>query len=482
MERPVLSLFREGRRRRSETKLMSGEGCRRVIRLGRILGGFYGMPGMEYFNSKYEQFENEPEWEECSYIGRGRDEMDHHFDQMRIREEWLRRGKYRPRNSYDTCPYGCTDADLLKELSEAEVNERLAKLGDKVSVKEMFILWSNVHRHERKKYTDMQERAKIFCDHLGENFHIPEEVRIRAWMKVYRCMTSVFLRFEKRHRKHFLMFLRRGPSTRTGFLNYIHRTRRVWKTRRMKISNYWRSKMVGFFRWYWDRRGRRAPGGGVREYGRVGAGEYDRVGAVGYDRVGAVGYDRVGAGEYGRVGAVGYDRVGAGGYDSRGITEQDRRYVSSHDSRYAGRYDSRNDGLNDRRDSSMYGSVDGSLYGSRDSVMCESRDGGADEGRNDGLGESRNGNLYGSTNEGLDESGSGGLYGSTNEGLDESRSEGLYESMNEGLDESRSEGLYDSRSEGLYDSMNEGLDESRSEGLNKRMNGGMEKPRGEDNA
>ncbi|SCO71532.1 Plasmodium exported protein (PHIST), unknown function [Plasmodium vivax] len=504
-----------------QTKLISVESSRRARRLGTPPGGFYRMHERMRSNVRYGEMENEPGWEECSYPGSERnfqshrDQMDYHYDQMWAREEWLRRGRHRYRSSYDICPFGCTDADMLKELSEADINERLAKLGSQVSVREMFILWSNVHRHERKKYIQMQERAKMFCDHLVETFQIPEEVRIRVWMKVHRCMTSVFLRFERRHHKHFFMLLRRGPSARTNFLRYINRTRNVWNMRRVKINSYWRSKMVGFFRGYWNRCFSGAyRGAGVRGY--------DRVGSMDHSRVGSTEYDSRGVRQHDRRYANRYDSSYADRYDSRYADRHISRYSDRYDSRYAGRYDSRYGGLNDRRGSSIYGSVGSSiygsvgsniygsvgssLYGSRDSVMCESRDGGVDESRSEGLNDSRSEglddsrseSLNGSRNEGLNESRSEGLNESRSEGLNESRSEGLDDSRIEGLDESRSEGLYDgsseslneSRSEGLYDSINEGLDQSRSEGLdesrveglNKRTNGGMEESRGGDNA
>ncbi|EUD64952.1 hypothetical protein C922_04684 [Plasmodium inui San Antonio 1] len=428
-----------------QTKLMSRGGRRRARRLGRLLGGSNRMQEIQSSNINHRVLEDEPEWEECSYIGSDRDEMDHYFNEMWTRQEWLRRGKYRPRNSYDICPYGCTDADFLKELSELDINWRLGNLDSHVSVKEMFILWSNVHRQERKKYINMQERAKNFCDDLVETFDIPENVRIRVWMHVHRCMTSVFLRFERRHHKHFLCFLNHGPSSKIRFLRYIDRTRRVWNKRRMEIDNYWRSKMVNFFRTYSSRRFSRP---------------YPRAGA---------------------------HRGGAREYDNRSIRQQDRLYVGLYDRRNDGLYGSRDSSLYGRRDSVRYKSRDSVGYKSRDSVRYEITDGGVDERRNERLGESRSANFYESMNESIDESRSDGFYDSMNESLDDSRSEGWYDSVNESLDDSRSEGWYDSvnespddsRSEGSCDSMNEGLDNSINDSLYDSMNESLDDSRSE---
>ncbi|CAA9987055.1 Plasmodium exported protein, unknown function [Plasmodium knowlesi strain H] len=431
----------------SQTNLMS-EGCQRSTRrLCRILGGFYTMQRMVNSNVGYQEMENEPWWDECSYISSEWDQLDQQFDQMWMREEWLRRGKYRPRNSYDRCPYGCTDADLVKDLSEENINERLAKLGSQVGVKEMFILWSNVHRHERKKYIKMQERAKMFCDNLVKTFHIPEEVRIRVWMRVHRCMTSVFLRFEKRHHKHFLMFLRRGPSSRARFLRYINRTRNVWNMRRMKINKYWRNKMAGVFRLYWSRYHNAAYP--VRGVPRRGVKEYTRVGSEECDRVGSGKYDMVGYGEYG----------------SRGIREQDSRNVGLNDRSCSSLYGSRDSSLYESGDNRLYGSRDSSLYGSRDSSLYESGDNRLYGRRDSSLYGSRDSSLYGSRDSSLYGSRDSSLYGSKDSSLYSSRDSSLYSSRDSSLYSSRDSSLYGSRDSSLYGSRDSSLYGSRDSSL-----------------
>ncbi|GAW79866.1 Phist protein [Plasmodium gonderi] len=207
-----------------------------------------------------EESEDENEQNECSFIDSSYD-FPIHMDDMEIvyadmwrRKEWMmRRGNYKSMYPYEAQPYGCKDSDLLREYSEEEINERIKILDDTVSVNEMFIIWSNVHRQERKKYIHMQEKAKEFCDHIASNCQIPESVKTRVWMHVYRCMTSVFLRFEKRHHKHFHMFLDRGPSDPVKFVNYINRTRAVWSKRRVEINHFWRRKMRNYFIEYWRR-------------------------------------------------------------------------------------------------------------------------------------------------------------------------------------------------------------------------------------
>ncbi|KJP86207.1 hypothetical protein AK88_04178 [Plasmodium fragile] len=378
---------------------MNEEGHRRGRGMGRVLGEVYTMQERVRSKVNMEEMENERAWEESNYMSSEWDDMDERFNQMWMREKWMSRGKYRPRSSYDICPYGCTDADLIEELSEDDINKRLEGLGSQVSVRDMFILWSNVHRLERKKYIKMQERAKLFCDDLVRGFHIPEEVRMEVWMRVHRCMTSLFLRFEKRHHKHFYMFLNRGPSARIRFLSYINRTRNVWNMRRLKIDNYWRKKMVKVFLRYKNRflngaySGTAAPGAGVRRYGRVGYGEYDSTGS------------------------------------------------SEEDISYADRYDSSNVIVGDRRDSTMYGSADSNLYASGDSVMCERG--------NECLGESRIDSLFDSTYSGLDASRIGGLFDSTYSGVDASTTDSLFNSTQSGLSGSRIDASYDSTQSGL---------------------------------
>ncbi|SBT32593.1 Plasmodium exported protein (PHIST), unknown function [Plasmodium ovale wallikeri] len=228
-------------------------GRERVRKLGEVyheLQRFYDNLNRE---TSYERLFDDDDSIEYDYLDKEEYENDRVGIRLRTYDDIYSNRKKQSIHRYGNCPYGCKDSDLVGSISEEELENRLNNLSTHVNSKEMFILWNYVNDHERKKFMKMIENLKKYCENLANTYDIPYKVKNKEWMKAYRNITRLYLRNEKRFRRNFYYFLKRGTCERGRFVNVINRVRSAWSTGRKETNIFWRSMLTRTLSKYWNR-------------------------------------------------------------------------------------------------------------------------------------------------------------------------------------------------------------------------------------
>ncbi|KAI4840185.1 hypothetical protein MKS88_001543 [Plasmodium brasilianum] len=134
-------------------------------------------------------------------------------------------------------PYSCKASDFNYNISEEDLDDILNHLIDPLKYRQMFVLFNYVHNIQRNKCLQMQDILKKYCEYLGKEKNLPDEIINKIWAKNCSYMISEILKKDFADFNSLNGMLKLGSVQRYEFANFLNDTKLSWETFTREMDN-----------------------------------------------------------------------------------------------------------------------------------------------------------------------------------------------------------------------------------------------------
>ncbi|VUZ94330.1 Plasmodium exported protein (PHIST), unknown function [Plasmodium vivax] len=120
-----------------------------------------------------------------------------------------------------------------------------------MTAREMSAMFARVQADERKKFTQMQQNLKSYCERLAIDYRVPAHYAERQCYKVQKETTDLFVRKEKLYLRNLRKMAKKGQFPRRKFLKNISAYQMQWKDMRWSFNNMWSNHLEEKMKRYW---------------------------------------------------------------------------------------------------------------------------------------------------------------------------------------------------------------------------------------
>ncbi|SBT75078.1 Plasmodium exported protein (PHIST), unknown function [Plasmodium malariae] len=134
-------------------------------------------------------------------------------------------------------PYSCKASDFNYNITEEDLDDILNYLIDPLKYRQMFVLFNYVHNIQRNKCLQMQDILKKYCEYLGKEKNLPDEIINKIWAKNCSYMISEILKKDFADFNSLNGMLKLGSVQRYEFANFLNDTKLSWETFTREMDN-----------------------------------------------------------------------------------------------------------------------------------------------------------------------------------------------------------------------------------------------------
>ncbi|KYO03626.1 exported protein (PHISTc) [Plasmodium gaboni] len=125
------------------------------------------------------------------------------------------------------------------KLSDEEINDKLDKLDEYVSKKDMYIIWYNYSNNSRKKYYNMIDNVWARFESLCSFHNIPNKILFKLWNKAYNDLICTLHNKDYISMKKFYELFDKDECPRNDFIQFIDILGESWYNLINKMEKKW---------------------------------------------------------------------------------------------------------------------------------------------------------------------------------------------------------------------------------------------------